>query len=118
MGDIIHILLEKADVVGYLTMDDLMQIYPEGGEDSERLNTVINALRRRGVELVDDDLADDEGDLFNGADYDPYVDMTAISTSDTVGLYMKEMARVPLLSVDEEIFWPSALKVVKKPSKN
>ena len=103
MGDVIHILLEKADVVGYLTIDDIMQIYPEGAEDAERLNNVLNALRRRGVELVDEDLADDEADPFGNTEFDPYVDMTAISTSDTVGLYMKEMARVPLLSVNEEI---------------
>lgn len=103
MGDVIHVLLEKADVVGYLTIDDIMQIFPEGGEDSERLNSVINALRRRGVELVDDDMSDDDADPFSSTEFDPYVDMTAISTSDTVGLYMKEMARVPLLSVEEEV---------------
>ena len=34
-------LLEKADVQGYLTTEDLMEFYPEGDEDNEHL-TAIN----------------------------------------------------------------------------
>jgi RNA polymerase primary sigma factor len=34
---------------------------------------------------------------------DPEFDLTGIASSDTVGLYLREMARVPLLSTDEEV---------------
>jgi RNA polymerase primary sigma factor len=35
---------------------------------------------------------------------DPYTfDLSAISSDDTVGLYLKEMARVPLLNIEEEV---------------
>jgi RNA polymerase primary sigma factor len=38
-----------------------------------------------------------------GSDFDPFVDLTRISSDDTVGLYLKEMSRVPLLNVEEEL---------------
>ena len=45
-------LLEKADVQGYLTTEDLMEFYPNGDEDAEHLSAIVLALRRRGVDLV------------------------------------------------------------------
>jgi RNA polymerase primary sigma factor len=49
------------------------------------------------TDAMEDDLALDDDDLEQ--DYD----MVALASSDTVGLYLKEMARVPLLSTDEEV---------------
>ncbi len=46
---------------------------------------------------LDDDLELDDDDLDEG------YDLVGLTSSDTVGLYLKEMARVPLLSTDEEI---------------
>jgi RNA polymerase primary sigma factor len=34
---------------------------------------------------------------------DPYADLSPVSSDDTIGLYLKEMARVPLLSMEEEM---------------
>jgi len=98
-------LLEKADVQGYLTTEDLMEFYPNGDEDAEHLSAIVLALRRRGVDILDRetdfDLGDD--DALPQSDFDPYADLERISTDDTVGLYLKEMSRVPLLSTEEEL---------------
>jgi len=98
-------LLEKADVQGYLTTEDLMEAYPEVSTDADRLEAVMMALRRRGVEFLDGeadtpDLADDGHD----SDFDTYhSDLAPLSSEDTIGLYFKEMSRVPLLKVKEEL---------------
>lgn len=64
-------------------------------------------------ELMDDD-EDDSDEVFDleafmdeededDAAFDETFDLNGVSSDDTVGLYLKEMARVPLLSIDEEI---------------
>jgi RNA polymerase primary sigma factor len=103
-------LLEKADVQGYLTTEDLMEVYPDVSEDVDHLDAILIALRRRGVDILDQEMASpygidghftDDGDL--PSDMDPFTDLAPISSDDTIGLYLKEMSRVPLLSLDEEL---------------
>ncbi len=68
------------------------------------------------LDLIADDnaIADDEPDMFDGMmdfddeeedvedDFDPH-DLALITTDDTVGLYLREMAKVPLLTTEEEV---------------
>jgi RNA polymerase primary sigma factor len=116
--EILSMLLEKADVQGYLTTEDLMEVYPDVSEDVEHLEAIVLALRRRGVDILDQEtpapfafdghfhdapFAGDEPNDFNSSDLDPFTDLAPISSDDTIGLYLKEMSRVPLLSLDEEL---------------
>jgi len=96
-------LLEKASVQGYLTVDDLVEVYPDVSSDAERFEAILMALRRRGVELMDEDSEEEAEFSYPTSDLNPYVDLTPISSDDTVGLYLKEMARVPLLDSEKEI---------------
>jgi RNA polymerase primary sigma factor len=102
----LHMLLEKAGVQGYITTEDLMEIFPDASEDSERLSVLVLALRRRGVDILDNDaeFESQTDDLPVSADFESWANpVESISSDDTVGLYLKEMSRVPLLSVDEEL---------------
>jgi RNA polymerase primary sigma factor len=108
--EILSMLLEKADVQGYLTTEDLMEAYPDVSEDVERLEAILMALRRRGVDILDqesttpfpDGLPEDGSDQ-PPSDLDPFTDLAPISSDDTIGLYLKEMSRVPLLALEEEL---------------
>lgn len=105
--EILSMLLEKADVQGYLTTEDLMELYPQVSEDADRLEAIVLALRRRGIDILDQEdqegMFDESEDGLTASDFDPFVDLTRISSDDTVGLYLKEMSRVPLLGVEEEL---------------
>lgn len=107
--EILSLLLEKADVQGYLTTQDLVEVYPAVSSDMQRLDAIVIALRRRGVDVVEQEPGSDfeigedaeEDDLDPGCIAMP--DLGSISSDDTIGLYLKEMSRVALLNVDEEL---------------
>lgn len=91
-------LLEKAGLQGYLTTDDLIEAYPDAAQDSDRLRVLLSAMRRRGVDILDTDDVP--------APRDPAADSSSdefFASDDPVGLYLKEMARVPLLTMEEEL---------------
>ncbi len=107
-------LLEKADVQGYLTTGDILEVFPWDGEDDDRLLELFGLLHRQGVEIVIEEDAEPEVDLSklesSPLDFNPTALETSIlpnleniSADDSVGLYLKEMSRVPLLSLDEEV---------------
>jgi len=102
---VLHLLLEKAGVQGYITTEDLMEVYPDAGADSERLSVLLTALRRRGVDVLDpdSDYQSQTEDLPTTEEFETWANpVEGVSSDDTIGLYLKEMARVPLLKVDEE----------------
>jgi len=101
--EILNMLLEKADVQGYLTTDDLIEVYPEVSRDAERLEAILTALRRRGVDVVDADAEQEPEEDEVLTDRVDYSNLESISSDDTIGLYLKEMSRVPLLKVAEEL---------------
>ena len=108
-----QMLSDKAGVQGYLTTDDLMEAFPDSSGDMERLSILLTALRRRGIDIID---SDDQPDSkiasepiththkkpASAIELSTRLD-ASISQDDTVGMYLKEMSRVPLLTVDEEL---------------
>jgi RNA polymerase primary sigma factor len=105
--EVLSLLLEKASVQGYLTTDDLLELSPEVGEDTERLSVIMLALRHRGVDVLDPEAAEaPPTDLIPIPGMEPLIEPEPIVndtlSDDTVGMYLKEMSRVPLLKPEEE----------------
>lgn len=107
-SEALHLLIEKAGVQGYLTTDDLLQAYPEASQNAEHLTVLATSLRKRGVEVFDSpsdaDFVVDEAGIFDlGSETWADPSETATSPEDPTGLYLREMARVPLLDADDEL---------------
>lgn len=108
--DIIGELLEKAEAQGYLGVDDVLQVL--GSLDEEvSLESVLADLKQAGVEIEagDDSEEDDSDEAFadsleeDDSDWDDMYNLDGIGVDDTVALYLREMARVPLLTNVEEV---------------
>jgi RNA polymerase primary sigma factor len=105
--EVLNLLLEKASVQGYLTTDDLLEISPDVGEDAERLSVIMLALRHRGVDVVDPEVLESPPvEFLDHSELDTWMEPEAVISDyngdDSVGMYLKEMSRVPLLKPDEE----------------
>jgi RNA polymerase primary sigma factor len=111
--DVIQELVIRADQRGFLTIDDVLEVLDEAGDDMLSLESVLYELDEHGIELQKEG-ADtsihsihDEFDLdIEGAELlqDPDIsDLAAIASDDPVGLYFRQMAQEPLLSAEDEI---------------
>ena len=119
--DVVMELLDKAEIQGYLTTDDILDLLPEAEETLEQLEEIFILLNEAGIEVYDSkDVEAGEEQSLDGADggnngrEDGTYDLSGISSDDTVGLYLREMARVPLLKIDEEVHLAKALEAGRK----
>ncbi len=81
-----------------------MDVSPDVGEDAERLSVIMVALRHRGVDVVDPDYEPVSVEALIMPEVESWVEPvnTDYASDDSVGMYLKEMSRVPLLKADEE----------------
>ena len=111
-------LLEKGEYQGFITTEDIVTIFPEVEDTEERLERLHNFFRGAGVEVFED-LEQVPRHLLveSGLEEPEPFDLSAISSDDTVGLYLKEMARVPLLTLEEEVDLATRIETGKKAEK-
>ena len=107
-SEILTELVDRASELGYLTTQDILQLFPQAEESPNLLDELFNFLYDAGVDIqLDEDVADvaEHDDLKDNGYKLGYAmfDLSQISVDDSVGLYLKEMASVPLLNTEEEI---------------
>ena len=103
---------------GHVTMDDIIKFFPNAENDVEKLEETFAALAAAGItylentsdgdEPTNDELTREEG-LLDSSDFDQDY-LQNIASDDTIGLYMKEVSRIPLLTSEEEVMLAQSLE--------
>jgi RNA polymerase primary sigma factor len=102
-------LLDKAEDQGFLTLDDVISIFPDAENQLPRLEAIAMHLYKQGVEII----TPEEGKEVTSqqrerpdAEKKPAsraADVSAIGSHDSISLYLRQMAVTPLLTREEEV---------------
>ena len=100
-------LILKARTQGYLITDDLLAVFPDAEEDIALLDDVFIHLINQGIEIYADANEAKKRESLSPAgqtdELDDPFDLSDIPPDNILSLYLKEMARVPLLTAAQEV---------------
>jgi RNA polymerase primary sigma factor len=103
-------LLDEAQEQGYITLDEILETFPEAEDDLAQLEDLFAYLYDEGIDVYDNNEEEAEEDSAKAkeraggnGDGNGGFDLSDIAADDTISLYFREMSQTPLLTREEEV---------------
>ena len=113
-------LIDKGKKQGYLTYAEVGKYLPDESTSSEKLDGLIGALEKSGIELVEsapdgDDASPSEllRSESDAAEALKYAGRLPRPSDDPIRMYLSQMAVIPLLSRDEEVALAKRIEITR-----
>ena len=105
-------LIDKAEEQGYLTVEDVLELFPEADKNLPQIEDLMMYLYDEGIEIITDGgdadkqvvpEAKEQEQEKEKEEVEKVADLSGISSDDSISLYLRQMASVPLLKREEEV---------------
>jgi RNA polymerase primary sigma factor len=104
-------VMGMAEEQGYLTLDQVLEVFPEAEDRLGQLDDLFYALYSQGIRVYESreeaeeeaQAQEEQAPVEEDNEEENVADLSRIPIDDAVGLYFAEMSEVPLLTHDEEV---------------
>jgi RNA polymerase primary sigma factor len=109
--EVAEALIDKAEDQGYLTVEDVLEAFPGADKELPKLAELMMFLYDQGIEIITPGEEQDQkgsSEPSGNGEEEPEesgdrVDVSGIGSHDSISLYLRQMAVVPLLTREEEV---------------